>query len=548
MIKNTRKAHTLRLVISLFTLVSMVVSSLAFPKPVMAANAQPAQVFFLSMPEDQVLASFKKISSSAPAAPMDSVTSISVTTSNTFVYYDHWENGYEADLANPTNLWTSGNIGGTQIWGNGKAADGCPPNVDGKTALTCSDANDTLTLGNVIVLDNNVPLPRISAIFYDARDKLGGTKAISVTRSVWAAAPGTVLADAVEVYDTTRWGTSYELPVGQTTVASSMFSYTALLVIASQNATTITINKTAPAITLTLNQGDAYQVDGGMNMGDTVVADKPIQVNLLTGKVGSTYASRWFSIPPSSGWTSSMWTAVGTTLATYPANVLVYNPHNSNSLVVNYETKSGTGSFTVPPNNIYRYEMPLLSGGHFYSSGGQFLAVGTMDSSVTGADQTYDWGYTLVPDGWLTTAFVTGWAPGNATYTGNGSPVWVTATKATTIYVDYGAPAAAATYGTDPNGKKFDASYALGKYESKQIYGINNTQTGMKVWTADGTSITGAWGEDPKTAGAGTPYLDVGYTIPPLPEVVLSKKAALAAAEMLTITPRLTRVTRSSTP
>ena len=525
--KNAPKTNALHLLISVVTLISMVASSLAFPQPVLAANTQPVQVFFLSMPENQVLASFKKIYASS-AAPMDSVTSISITTSNTFVYYDHWENGYEADLANPTNVWTSGNLGGTQIWGNGKEVDGCPPNIDGKTALTCSDANDVLTLGNVIVLDNNVPLPRTSAILYDGRDKVGGTKALAVTRSVWAATPGTVLADAVEVYDTSRWGTSYEMPVGQNTVASSMFTYASVLVVASQNATTVTINKTSP-VTVTLNQGDAYQVDGGMNMGDTVVADKPVQVNLLTGKVGSTYASRWFSIPPTTGWTSSMWTAVGTTVATYPANVLVYNPNNSSALTVSYETKSGSGSFSVPANNIYRFEMPLLSGGHFYSSGAPFLAVGTMDSSVTGADQTYDWGYTLVPDGWLTTGFVTGWAPGNATYTGNGSPVWVTAIKATTIYVDYGAPAAAASAGTDPNGKKYDTSYALGKYESKQIYGVNNTQTGMKVWTADGTSITGAWGEDPKTAAAGTPYLDVGYTIPPLPEVVLTKQAALAA-------------------
>ncbi|HNO30139.1 MAG TPA: sortase [Anaerolineales bacterium] len=506
--------------------------------PVHAANPAPIQTFYLSMPEDQVFASFKKISSSAPVAPMHSVTGISVTTTNTQIYYDHWENGFEADLANPVNVWSAGNTGGTQIWGNGLAADGCPPNVDGKTALVCSDTNDVLTLGNVIVLENDVPLPRTSAIFYDGRDKLGGTTVLAVTRSLWAKTPGTVLGDAVEVYDSTRWGTSYEMPVGEDTTnnpqnssLNPMFNYSSLMIVAAENGTTVTIDKDGPGavapISVSLNQGDAYQVDGGMKMGGTVTSNKPVQANLLTGKLASTYASRWYSLPPQSYWTDSLWTSVGTTVANYPSTVFIYNPSNSAAMAVNYETKLGTGNFNVPANGTYRFEMPLLSGAHFYTSGIPFMAVGGMDASLSGANQTYDWGYTLVPDTWLTTGFVAGWAPGTATYAGNGSPVWVTATKPTTIYVDYGAPSPVGS-NLDPKGRPYDISYALGQYESKQIYGVSNTQTGMKVWTADGTSITGAWGEDPKTAGAGTPYLDVGYTIPPLPEVIISKQADLA--------------------
>ncbi len=518
-------------IFTILVISSMFVGQLSPAMPVHAAGASIIQTFFLPMPEDMVLASFKKIANSAPAAPMHSVTGISVTVASTVIYYDQWENGYELDLANPASIYNSStNLGGTQVWGNGLAADGCPPNIDGKTALTCSDANDKLTSGDVIVMDNNIPLPRTSTVLFDARDKIGSTKVIAVTRSVWANTPGTVLGDAIEVYDTTRWGTTYEAPVGQNTVASLMFSYTSLLVSASQNTTTVTIDTDGNGtvdLTKVLNQGEVYQVDGGINVAAKVVADKPVQVDLLTGKTASTYASRWFQVPPNTQWTTSLWTAVGTTVATYPADVFVYNP-NATSMTVNYDTKTSSGSFSVPAKGNYRFEMPLLSGAHFYSlTGTPFVAVGTMDSSVSGANQTYDWGYTLVPDSWLTTAFVAGWAPGTAGLTANGSPVWVTATRPTTIYVDYGSPAPLAP-NFAPSGQRYDVSYVVGQFESKQIYGVGNTQTGMKVFTVDGTSITGAWGEDPAKASAGTPFLDVGYTIPPLPEVVLTKEAVVA--------------------
>ncbi len=531
LLPRRRFSFSLKLFLLAVLLVGLI--GIEHPQHALAANTQPTQVFFLPMPEDMVLASFKKIATTAtPAAPMHSVTGISITSDQTVIYYDQWENGYEPDLANPVNIWTSSNPGGTQIWGDQNAANGCPPNRDGRTAMACTDANDVLNAGDVIVLENDVPIPRVSSnILFDARDKIGSTKVVAVTRSVWAATPGTVLTDAVEVYDTTRWGTNYSIPIGQNTSASNMFSYTSLIVSASANNTTVNIdidgNGTVD-VTRVMNQGDVYQVDGGINSGATVTSDNPVQVDLLTGKVGSTYASRWFEIPPSSLWTSSLWTAVGTTVNNYPADVFVYNPGTS-ALTVNYQTKLGSGSFSVPAKTAYRYEMPLLTGAHFYTSGAPFLAIGTMDSSTTGTDQTYDWGYTLVPDAWLTPSFVAGWAPGTSDYSGNGSPVWVTATKPTTIYVDYGAPSAPATH-IAPNGETYDVSYSIGQYKSKQIYGdpAQKSQTGMKVFTTDGTSITGAWGEDPAKAQAGTPYLDAGYTIPPLPTIVISKQASLA--------------------
>ena len=46
--------------------------------------------------------------------------SIVVGTSNTIIVYDHWEDGYENDLNNPTQP-------STQIWGDGNTNHGPPP-------------------------------------------------------------------------------------------------------------------------------------------------------------------------------------------------------------------------------------------------------------------------------------------------------------------------------------------------------------------------------------------------------------------------------------
>jgi uncharacterized repeat protein (TIGR01451 family) len=100
--------------------------------------------------------------------------------------------------------------------------------------------------------------------------------------------------------------------------------------------------------------------------------------------------------------------------------------------------------------------------------------------------------------------------------------VWVTAVQPTTIYVKYDGNVTSGP-NTAPNGLKYDVAYVMGSFESRQIYDPDKNQTGMRVFTADSTLITGAWGEDPAKASAGTPYMDVGYTIPPLPQVVVSK-------------------------
>jgi hypothetical protein len=334
---------------SALTLLAIAVVAVLWTPVAQAINPQPIQTFFLTLPEDQVRTSLYAITT-ATGMTMRSVTGVSITADNTIIYYDQWENGYDLDIANPINNYSSpGNLGGTQVWGNGNAADGCAPNTDGATPLTCTNANDVLNSGDVIVLDNLAPLPRNpAAILFDGRDKVGATKTVAVTRSLWGTAPGPVLADAVEVLDTTRWGVSFRLPVGQNlnAASSNMFEYTALFVIASQDATTLTIDADGNGVadvTTTINQGQSYHLNGGLSSNALVTASKPVAVNLITGDIGSSYETRWFNIPSTLQWGSSYYAPVSTSSATYPAAIFAFNPDQSNAITVNYQTAAGVG-------------------------------------------------------------------------------------------------------------------------------------------------------------------------------------------------------------
>ena len=125
---------------------------------------------------------------------------------------------------------------------------------------------------------------------------------------------------------------------------------------------------------------------------------------------------------------------------------------------------------------------------------------------------------------------IVGWAPGSDFTSGapeNGSPVWVTPTKATTIYVNY-----SGNYNTGPliapDGHHYDTNYALVAYQFQTIYNATTkNMTGARIWTVDGTTFAAAWGEDPSIAGTGLPYMDAGTGIIPFPQPTMTKSSQL---------------------
>ena len=143
--------------------------------------------------------------------------------------------------------------------------------------------------------------------------------------------------------------------------------------------------------------------------------------------------------------------------------VFLHNP-NAAAITVNYTTRVGSGSFTIPAKDTYRFLMPQNSGAQFASAGGEpFFAVGTVGAEPT-QNNVHDWGFSLVPALNLTTELVVGWGPGTQRpHAANGNPAWVTAVRPTTIYVDYNGDRAGSL--TDPNGGKYDVAYTVSALE-----------------------------------------------------------------------------------
>jgi uncharacterized repeat protein (TIGR01451 family) len=478
--------------------------------PARAANL--VQDFYLPMPEAQISQANSTIVSGTAGA-ISSTFSIVVTGDGTVIYYDQWEDGYEVDLGNPTQPTT-------QIWGDGNDAHGIPPGF----------AHNPLGLkaGTVITLTNSVTLPRNpSQILWDARDHVAANKALVISRAGWPTSIGPVFAGAAGVLSTIDYGTNYISPVGQD-LAPNLFKYVGMFIMAAQNNTAITIDPNGNGVGTTnivLNQGESYLVNGGVKKGGRVTATKPIQADLVIGHVGSSYASDWFTLYPVSSWDSSYYTAVGSAASgSQPAYVYLFNPA-TNAITINYTTRAGSGSFVIPgTNGVYQFQMPVSSGASFVSAGGQnFFAICTVAANNS-ADTSYNWGFTLVPKAALTTKGVVGWGPGSADGTVNGSPVWVTTLANTTLYVDYkGDHAGPLAYTNGGNIQYYDTNFTVSALQTLKVYDPSKNQTGMQVFTVDGTLLTAAWGEDPDVASPGNPYIDAGTTVIPFPTPVLFK-------------------------
>ncbi len=505
-----------------------------------AANPTPAQLFYVPFPEGQLLQALQAIESggpsNAPTNPMRTYISIAAVADGTIVYYDHWENGYDGDIANPANLYSGGNPGGTQIWGDGDPSNGAPPGV----------ASDLIDAGTVIVLQNDVQTGSPLTIDFDGRDKFAATKTVAVSRTGWASGSNSLLAGSVEVFDTSNWGTDYRAPVGvdiPDATDQQMFEFTSLAILAGEGGANIQVDKENDGIfeiAQSLNEGESFFVNGSVEVGARVISDNPVQVDILTGDIGSTYESRDSSLLPVNLWSNSYYEPVSTT-NTAGTTVWLYNPGGA-PLTVAYTTRSSgvltTVNLNVPAGSYLPQVIPDGFGAHFATAGQPFYAFSTTDSTNgTGGNQSWDWGFSLVPEDSLTPQVLIGLGIGRDPTSPtnpleNGNPVWVTPVNngdtAVTVYVDYDADPSTGPL-TDPNLNKYDVALSLKELERAKVYDPNDrNQTGMLLYVLDpGIKLAAAWGQDPTTATASAPGLDVGTGVPPLPLFSAGKNGTL---------------------
>ena len=484
-----------------------------------AQAANVLQTFFVPLPEDDMQVSLNAVDafSGNIGVVMESVIGMAVGTDQTIIYYDHWEDGYEADITSPTQMTS-------QVWGDANPDNGYPPNIP----------DDVLDAGTVVELEDQIDVTRNSVtIEYDGRDKIAVTQPIAMTRAMYPVEPGEVIAEAIGVRDIGSHGLVYRAPVGEGTGTgvntNEMFSTSSLYVMGDYDFTRVEIDADADGVyeqTIYLDQGEPYFVNGGVKAGATARGNQPFQCSLITGDVGSNYETRWFELWPETQWDYDYFTPVCSRSATYTADVYLFNP-NGTAITVTVATASSTSTIAIAANTVGTpFRMPLNGGARFYTvDESPFIGVSLFDT--TGGCQDYDWGISLVPEKMMSTAGLVGWGPGyGTTGTGaNGNPVWVSALSNTTLYVDYDADPTTGSV-TDPQGNLCDLATNVGAHQVVRLLDAgDDDQSGLRYYTIDGTVLLGAWGEDSALAGTGNPYLDMGYAIPAFP-TILSKKFA----------------------
>ena len=400
----------------------------------------------------------------AGATGMHSVTSVVAWSASTTVYYDHWENGYNFDPAQPgttaDETVTLAAQGDLQTFESSNVPSGGPPPAARNPAATCPGQ------GN--------PGDRC----YDGGDRLyiaGGP--VTVTRAVWMEARGAGnQGDAWEVYPVQPQLTTYILPFGENNYATSATYFTGFervyaLVQATADNTTVTVDLDAngtpdmlnlnrdavrgnagDATSVTLQRGQTFLLDrisacssgvtcttfpggGTLNSGAVIVGSETLQVKFVAGRTGTTYAARGLSAFPRGFWTEDYYAPLGeSATAGRHTDYYLFNPH-ATPLTINWQSQSGAGSFVVPANSTQSYNRALGANpsvpqaqGLYFSAAQPFWGVGFGDST----GQAFEWGFSLLPTSFLYDEHFMGWSPGSL-------PLGSAPTDGNSVYPDGGA-------------------------------------------------------------------------------------------------------------
>ena len=495
--------------------------------------AAPAVVeeYFIPFDEDDILTASENAytdgspancnggASRDPISPIRSFLSFVVGEDNTEIVFDHWEDGFETI----PNIKSQSS---TLIWGDGDLTNGVAP----------GHADDLLDRGDVVTVNTNVATTtRQSVVDFDGGDRFVTSGSLSVTRSGWATQSETLMAGATEVYPTAAWGSSFKLPVGEDYVMvgnslnNNRFEYTAATIQASQDNTQLQIDTDGNGSvdsTVTIDRGESHFVNGGLLQNATIVSSKPVCVVLYTADKCANYEADWYYLPHDGQLSDSYLGAVGTP-SSGETQIHVYNPNNT-AITVNWFTQGPVAQtpLNIPANSAVSVISPNLSGQRFKSTGGQpFVAFASISADLANSS-TWDWGYTLTPAILTSNQIIsTAWAPGRdpnsaVSPNANVSPIWLTvdhktnptSTATVEVCIDYNNNGGSLT---DSNGVPYDAAFSIVPLDSQRIYDPDGDQTGMKIWVCDGSDgiIAAAWGEDPNTAPAGSPALDLGTTV-----------------------------------
>jgi uncharacterized repeat protein (TIGR01451 family) len=480
-----------------------------------SVHAQTAgyQEYYVLGYEEHVWQAFNRINDSGPILyPICSTVSLVATANHQVVYYDHWEDGYEADLLHPIQS-------STEVY---------TLTVGASLSLTSTQSGAPDPRNQPVNVD---PQRNPSEIRYDGGDRIitsGGP--VALTHMMWPL-DNSWVGGAWEIYSLEAYADtySYHVPIGEDlytfgggdTGIYGDFRNVYVEIAAFEDNTTISIDNRTDTVNLNLDRGKSYSSLGyinstsvpsiTINVGTTIRSNNPVQVGLITGSDGE-FQGRFLIVLPDEHLGADYVVPVPSGNPPNEAEVYLYNPNDFPITIHAYDAAVPYTNFVISPTGYISATVPYSerrggsyvpvdSAARFTSSDGVFGVVVCADTS----EIDYDWGFTGIPTKYLTRDYYVSWAPGdyNIPPQNNGSPVWVTPIgDHTTFYIDYG-----------PLDGIVDQTFTLNILEQRRIFDPDMDNTGMHVW-ANG-EFAAAWGEDPIVAGPNIPYLDLGYPVLP---------------------------------
>ncbi|MBI5076232.1 MAG: DUF11 domain-containing protein [Nitrospirae bacterium] len=454
------------------------------------------------------------------------VISVAAWSDNTTIYYDHWENGYNFDPANP-----------------------------GATA----DETYTLNTGGIKIFESaNIALPTTPGAcpctIYDGRDRIyvaGG--AVTVSRVSWIEERGVGLQGvAWEIYPIKPQLTTYIVPFGETSGWYG-FQRVNVLIQATKDNTQVTIdlnNDGTPDVldlnrsgildagdgtTVTLNTGQTFLLDdvsafaapGTLAAGAVITGTDTLQVKYITGRTDVNNQTRGFSAFPRGFWTKDYYAPLNQpglddNAQASDTDYYLYNP-NSSTITVDWQGRTTSGTFNILANTVVSFRaasggsVPLDSGLYFKGSD-IFWGVGSNDANGGGGTRgfAHEWGYSLLPSTMLYTEHFLGWTP-NGYWPADVPPgpragdndmgVFLTVAQDNTrVFVDLN------------NDGTVDQTYTLDRLQTQYIIDPDGNLSGARIWATGEFSM--AYGQNSDISGNSTPALDLGYVALPATDFV----------------------------
>lgn len=466
-----------------------------------AQNVAGFQEYFVPGPENDLSAIWSYVEGSY--GEFETIITITATSDDTEIKYDHWEDGFSAS-GNETITLNQGDY--YAFSDNSIVIDNDDDNGDGTDDPSFTDGNS-------------------STYNYDGGDRIyvsGGPVFISR-----ASVPDAIMSASWELFPVDAWENDFTVPFGVDLYNSNStvfhdFDKVALMIMSGSDNNTITFDFPAADAghtdaSIVLDKGEnVYYTE--VYKGTIVSSTAPIQVQMVIGNYASSGREiRGLSGVPQSKWSTEYYAPI---ISDRNVDVFLYNPGEA-AITINYEDGSYSGSFTIDAEEAISFENKV---GHFPNNGARVYSSGSDKFwgivSVDTRSGIYDWAFDLIPVEYIRTDYRVGWAPGSSASTPTTicNAIFAMALEEDTdIFVDFD--------GDGTIDKSFNGSSTLDRLDVVMIADENDHNTsGARIWSND-KNIALTYGEiagsnvyEGGTTPSGSPAMDLGYTILPMPE------------------------------